>query len=153
MPRRWGPGIAAVQDALAQRMRDFRDSVADELPAPLHGDNFEVVGSVNRDAKTLLPTGIRVFPPANTSVEAEVSEALEGAFGFPCIITVRDLAAADVAEVLREAQGIVLDGVQEDPMLADTCAGFGSPAFDIGPIDVDGLEATQEIVVRLVLRL
>lgn len=152
MTRRWAPAIEAVQDAIAAAITTEQGIQAGSLPSPLHAGDFEVVGSVNRTG-SMLPVGIRILPPVNSTVDPEVTNGMEAVLRFPCVIRVKALVDEDVMNLLREAVGLFIDAVAKDPTFGGLTGGTNPPGIALGVLDVDGGEASQELLLSLNVRL
>lgn len=153
MARLWAPKIQAIQNALAAAIQAQRDLVAADLPTPLQGDDFQVAAARDRDTRDLLPNGCRVLPPENSSLDAEVTDGFEGVLQFPVALRTKTLDSEAALLALTELVGLVFDAVSADPTLGDLTGGTASPGLLLGPIDVAGGEAVQEVVVRFHVRL
>lgn len=152
MTRRWAPSMKLMQDRIVALIQAEKDAQGSSLPSYLQTDGLAVLAGIGKPIETLAAHHIRVLPPENSRLDAEVTDGLEGTLEFPCILTVKTLSNQDATEALREVVGLVIDGVATDPTLAGACAGPASPNYILGPIVLSAGQATQEVAVRLVAR-
>lgn len=152
MTRAWAPRVNAIRSALAAAILAERDAQLADLPEGLRGDRFEVQAAVHRGARPLLPSFVRIYPPAGSTFAPEVTRGMEADLAFPLRVHVQALAEEDAVDLLTEAVGLIADALAADPTLGGVCGGTGDPAIALGAIDTDSAQAEQEVVVRLVAR-
>lgn len=152
MTRAWALSIQRMQDAITAQIAAEKAANAGSLPGPLQSTDFEVIGTLGAKDQRLSSSHIRVFPPVNSKFDAEVTLGLEGTLEFPIHVRVRSLDLSATLNALREAVGLVIDGVNTDLTLGALCAGPASPAVLLGPLELEGAMASQEVTWRFIVR-
>jgi hypothetical protein len=139
-----------LQEQLVQQVKDRWALDKGSLLAPLNQDVLIAAG-LAPTLRNAYPASIHVFPPMGQALP-EVTKGVDGTLGLECYVRVRVPDDVDGTTILREAVGLVVDGYQDDPLLAGKCAGPAAPVFQWDSVALEGSEAVQVVVVNVIRR-
>lgn len=154
MAQTWAPVIKSMQDQIVTQILAQWNTDRLSLTAPLGGaaGEVDVIADLPHNPRDhLKAVVICVWPAEGDGNMGWPSNSGEAVVTFPVFINVRFRTRTAALTLIREAVGLVVDGVNSDLLLNDTAnGGPAEPTFVFGLIEDLGGEFQQEVKLRFI---